>query len=147
MVDLISRLPKVTGAKGKYEPFIRRGPHLHVFGQLPREDGELKPIGKVGDQISIEEAQHAAQLCALHALAVMQNALGSFDAIEQLGHLNVYVASALGFGKHPAVADSASLVFYEVLGARGGHTRTAIGVYELPYGAPVEIDLCAFVKA
>jgi enamine deaminase RidA (YjgF/YER057c/UK114 family) len=146
MSNVFLKLPTPSPVGGEYSAYVKVGDRLHISGQLPREGGVVAVLGKAGRDVSVEEAQFAARLCAMNALAQIKVALGDFDRIEALGHLNVYVASAEGFNSQPKVADGASLIFKEVLGERGAHTRTAIGVCELPRGAAVEIDIVAYVR-
>jgi enamine deaminase RidA (YjgF/YER057c/UK114 family) len=114
---------------------------LHVSGQLPYEQGQITIVGTVGRDVSLESAKEAARLCALNALATVAAELGSLDRVAQVLRMTGYVASTPEFGEHPAVIDAASAVLVEVLGDRGRHARSAIGVSSLPRRAAVEIEI------
>ncbi|MEO7430133.1 MAG: RidA family protein [Acidimicrobiales bacterium] len=116
-------------------------------GQLPRIAGEVTCVGVVGDTVSVADAREAAAVCALNALAVLNEELGSLDRIERILSVTGYVASAPGFAEQPTVIDGASQVLVDVFGERGRHTRSAIGVSALPRGGAVEIELTAAVKS
>jgi enamine deaminase RidA (YjgF/YER057c/UK114 family) len=114
---------------------------LHVSGQLPYEQGQITIVGTVGGDVSLESAKEAARLCALNALATVAAELGGLDRVAQVLRMTGYVASTPEFGDHPAVIDAASAVLVEVLGDRGRHARSAIGVTSLPRRAAVEIEI------
>jgi enamine deaminase RidA (YjgF/YER057c/UK114 family) len=115
-------------------------------GQLPRADGTLQFVGRLGDDVSVEQGQQAARLCVLNGLAALAHALGSLDAIERVLHVTGFVACAPGFADQPAVVDGASALLADVFGERGQHTRSAIGVAALPRGAAVEVELTVAVR-
>jgi enamine deaminase RidA (YjgF/YER057c/UK114 family) len=110
-------------------------------GQLPRIGGELTCQGRLGDTVTVEEGHEAAAVCALNALAVLEEALGSLDRIERVLSVTGYVASAPDFHHQPAVVDGASKVLFDVFGEAGRHTRSAVGVAALPRGGAVEIEV------
>jgi enamine deaminase RidA (YjgF/YER057c/UK114 family) len=114
-------------------------------GQLPRIAGELVCCGRLGDTVTVEEGARAAAVCALNALAVLEEALGSLDRIERLLTVTGYVASAPDFHGQPAVIDGASRVLFDIFGDAGRHTRSAVGVAALPRGGAVEIEVIAAV--
>ena len=116
-------------------------------GQLPRIQGTLTCLGRLGDDVSVEEGRAAAAVCALNALAVLEAALGSLDRIERVLTVTGYVASAPDFHEQPTVVDGASRVLADVFGEAGRHTRSAIGVAALPRGSAVEIEVTVAVKA
>ena len=99
----------------------------------------------MGVGVSLADAQIAAQICAMRALALLRQSLGSLDRVDKILRISVYVQSAENFTQQSEVADGASAVLYAVLGAAGVHTRTSVGVYQLPKNAAVEIDLIAAV--
>ncbi|WP_144108242.1 RidA family protein [Paraburkholderia sp. BCC1886] len=117
-----------------------------VSGQLPREDGVLKYRGKVGGEISVEEAQHAAALSAKACLDALSLALSGLDRIAQIVKITGFVASEAEFTGQGAVIDGASRVLIDTLGERGKHARSAIGVQQLPHGAAVEIEMIVGLK-
>jgi enamine deaminase RidA (YjgF/YER057c/UK114 family) len=116
-------------------------------GQLPRIDGTLTCLGRLGDDVSVEEGRAAAAVCALNALSVLEVALGSLDRIERVLTVTGYVASSPDFHEQPAVVDGASRVLADVFGEAGRHTRSAIGVAALPRGGAVEVELTVALRA
>ena len=115
-------------------------------GQLPRIDGKLTCLGLLGDDVSVEQGRQAAAVCALNALSVLKQALGSLDLVERVLTVTGFVASAPGFTEQPAVVDGASQILSDVFGASGRHTRSAIGVAALPRGGAVEIEVTVAVR-
>jgi enamine deaminase RidA (YjgF/YER057c/UK114 family) len=115
-------------------------------GQLPRIDGELTCLGRLGDTVSVEEGRAAAAVCALNALAVLQAELGTLDRISRVLTVTGFVASTPDFHQQPAVVDGASQVLADVFGAAGRHTRSAIGVAALPRNGAVEIEVTVAVS-
>lgn len=112
-----------------------------VSGQLPRLNGEIQHVGRVGDNVDVAAAQQAAALCAHACLAALDKALGSRDRIAQVLKLTGFVASAPDFVRQGQVIDAASKVLMDALGPAGAHARSAIGVQQLPHGAAVEVEL------
>lgn len=132
-------LPEWVEAVGSYRPYVRHGDLIHLSGQLPRVGAVLEVTGTVGQDVDLEQARHAARLCALRLLSVAKRAAGSLDAVRQVVELTVYVHGSTGFTQHSEVADAASDLLEHVLGDRGRHARAAIGVAQLPKNAAVEI--------
>ncbi len=114
-------------------------------GQLPRIAGELTCLGRLGDDVGVEEGRAAAAVSALNALAVLEVALGSLDRITRVLTVTGYVASTPDFHDQPTVIDGASRVLADVFGEAGRHTRSAIGVAALPRGGAVEIEVTVAV--
>jgi enamine deaminase RidA (YjgF/YER057c/UK114 family) len=110
-------------------------------GQLPRIEGKLTCIGTLGGDVSVDEGAIAAEVCALNALAVLEQELGSLDRIERVLTVTGFVASTPDFHEQPTVIDGASRVLYAIFGDAGRHTRSAIGVAALPRGGAVEIEV------
>lgn len=131
---------------GKYATWVRHGSTLAVSGMTPRIDGVMQHRGQVGQQITIDQARSAAELCARRALACLAEGGGGLDHVAQVLALNVYVASGPDFGDHGLVADRASEVLVDALGDRGLSARVAVGVVSLPGGACVEISLTAALR-
>jgi enamine deaminase RidA (YjgF/YER057c/UK114 family) len=118
------------------------GDRARTSGQLPRDhDGNLVHPGVLGDDLSVDQGTEAARWCALNALAVLRAELGSLDRINRVLTLLGFVASAPRFDRLPAVVDGASRLLYDVFGAAGRHSRSAIGVAALPRGGAVEIEV------
>jgi enamine deaminase RidA (YjgF/YER057c/UK114 family) len=138
-------LPPVAAPVAAYIPAIRTGSLVYTSGQLPFVDGKLSVIGKVGAEVSIEEAKEAAKLCALNALAAVHDLVG-LDAVVRIVKVLGFVASAPGFGEQPVVINGASELFGEVFGDAGKHARSAVGVSELPRNTPVEVEIIAEVR-
>ncbi|ASR38416.1 LysR family transcriptional regulator [Prauserella marina] len=138
-------LPDVAAPVAAYIPAIRSGAHVFTSGQLPFVDGSLAASGKVGAEVSPEEAKQYARIAALNALAAV-NGLVGIDAVVRVVKVTGFVASAEGFTGQPAVINGASELLGEVFGEAGTHARSAVGVAELPLGAPVEVELVVEVS-
>lgn len=126
---------------GHYASAVRDGRTVYISGQVPRVGSTVMVTGRVGDQVSLDEAREAAQICALRALAILRQTLGSLDAIERILRIGVYVQCSADFTQHSEVADAASDLMHRVFGEAGVHTRTSVGVYALPKNAAVELDM------
>ena len=132
---------------GNYVPLVRDGHHLYVSGQIPRVGNTVVVTGAVGAEVSLVDAQKAAKVCVMRGLALLQRALGGLEHIQSVPRINVYVQSASTFTQQSEVADGASEVLFQVLGPQAGaHSRTSVGVLQLPKNAAVEIDLIASVQ-
>jgi enamine deaminase RidA (YjgF/YER057c/UK114 family) len=132
---------------GDYVPLVRDGTTLYVSGQVPRVGSTVVVTGRVGDAVELAQAQRAAKVCAMRALALLQRELGSLDRVRHILRVTVYTQCTADFAQHSEVADGASGLLHAVLGEAGKHTRTSVGVYQLPKNASVEIDLIASAKA
>jgi enamine deaminase RidA (YjgF/YER057c/UK114 family) len=115
-------------------------------GQLPRIDGKLTCLGRLGDDVTVEQGRQAAAVCALNALAVLEAALGSLDRISRVLTVTGFVSSAPDFHEQPAVIDGASKVLADVFGEAGRHTRSAVGVAALPRDGAVEIEVTVALR-
>jgi enamine deaminase RidA (YjgF/YER057c/UK114 family) len=120
---------------------VIHGGVARTSGQLPRIDGKLTCLGRLGDDITVEQGRQAAAVCALNALAVLEAALGSLDRISRVLTVTGFVSSAPDFHEQPAVIDGASKVLADVFGEAGRHTRSAVGVAALPRDGAVEIEV------
>jgi enamine deaminase RidA (YjgF/YER057c/UK114 family) len=140
-------MPQPTPPGGAYTPVVVHAGVAYVSAQLPRRDGEVVGIGKLGSGLDLAAGREAARLSALQCLAALEHVLGGLDRVERLLHLTGYVAAAPGFVQLSAVVDGASECMVEVLGARGLHARTTVGVAELPRGVAVEVAVVAAVRA
>ncbi|WP_067479122.1 RidA family protein [Nocardia amamiensis] len=145
LAELGLTLPPVVPPVAAYIPAIRTGSLVYTSGQLPFVDGRLSAVGKVGAEVSIEEAKEAARLCALNALAAVHDLVG-LDAVVRIVKVVGFVASAPGFGDQPVVINGASEFLGQVFGDAGKHARSAVGVSELPKNTPVEVELIAEVR-
>jgi enamine deaminase RidA (YjgF/YER057c/UK114 family) len=133
-------LPEPPASVGLYLPINQTGPLLYVSGQVPLTDGQPIRRGKCGENVSVDEAADLAWQCSLQALAIVRIHLGSLDLVKRVVRVAGYVASAPGFIEHPRVVNGASQILVEVFGDAGRHARIAIGVAELPFGVPVEVE-------
>jgi enamine deaminase RidA (YjgF/YER057c/UK114 family) len=138
-------LPAVAKPLAAYVPAVRTGTLVYTSGQLPLQAGDLTHIGKVGTEVTPEQAKVAARTCALNALAAV-DALVGIDAVIRIVKVVGFVASAPGFSGQPGVVNGASEVLGELFGAAGAHARSAVGVSELPLDAPVEVELIVEVR-
>ncbi|MGB4862814.1 MAG: RidA family protein [Tepidiformaceae bacterium] len=138
--ELGIELPAVPKPAGLYAPCVRSGNQLFVSGQVPMKDGAPALVGKLGAEVTIEQAAPLARQCALQALAIVRQEVGSLDNITKVIRVGGFVASAAGFTDHPRVINGASQVLLDVFGEAGRHARIAVGLAELPSGVPVEIE-------
>jgi enamine deaminase RidA (YjgF/YER057c/UK114 family) len=132
-------LPSVVPPVAAYVPAVQSGNHVYVSGQVPMVDGKLAMVGKVGAEVSAEDGKKLAQQCALNALAAV-DALVGLARVTKVVKVVGFVASADGFTGQPGVVNGASELFVEVFGDAGRHARSAVGMAELPLGAPVEVE-------
>ena len=138
-------LPTVVPPVANYVPAVRSGAYVFTSGQLPMVDGALAATGKVGAEVTPEQAAELARRCALNALAAIDGLVG-IDALVRVVKVVGFVASAPGFTGQPAVLNGASDVLGEIFGDAGVHARSAVGVAELPLDAPVEVELVVEVE-
>lgn len=134
-------LPQVAKPVASYVPAVRSGNLVYSSGQLPTKSGELPYRGKVGGEIDEDTAYEAARIAALNALAAIKSVIGDLDKIRRVVRVTGYVSSAMGFNEQPIVVNGASDFLVELFGQAGQHARTAIGVFQLPLDAPVEVEL------
>lgn len=139
-------LPPPPKPAGTYAPAVEAGGFLFVAGQVPLRDGRPLFSGKVGREVTPEQAYEAARLCALNGLAAAKAALGSLGRIRRVVRTVGYVASVEGFTGQPSVINGASDLLAEVFGERGVGARAAVGVAELPLGVPVEVEFTFEVR-
>ncbi|MEZ0091322.1 RidA family protein [Streptacidiphilus sp. EB129] len=141
LAELGLELPPVAPPVAVYVPAVRSGEFVLTSGQLPMVGGKLTLTGKVGAEVTAEEAKAQARICALNALAAVKSVIGDLDRIEQVVKVVGFVASAPDFTGQPGVVNGASELLGEVLGAAGVHARSAVGVAVLPLDAPVEVEI------
>jgi enamine deaminase RidA (YjgF/YER057c/UK114 family) len=139
-------LPQPAKPLAAYIPAVSVGDLIFTAGQIPLVNGELRSAGKVGRDVSEEDAVKAAQTCALNCLAAVKGVIGDLNLIERIVKLTVFVASAEGFTKQPLIANGASELLGKIFGEKGIHARSAVGVSELPINAPVEIEMIVKIK-
>lgn len=143
LAELGISLPNVPAPAAAYVPALRTGNLVFTAGQLPFVDGTLVATGKVGDDVTAEQATQLCRTAALNAIAAAASVAGGVDRLAKIVKVVVFVASAPDFTGQPAVANGASLLLQEVFGAAGVHARSAVGVAVLPLGSPVEVELIA----
>jgi len=141
LAELGIELPEVVPPLAAYVPATRSGHQVLTAGQLPLRAGELIATGKVGAEVTPEEASLCAQQAVLNGLAAIASVTDGIDAVRRVVRVVVYVASVPSFGGHPAVANGASELLGEIFGEAGRHVRSAVGVASLPLDAPVEVEL------
>jgi enamine deaminase RidA (YjgF/YER057c/UK114 family) len=135
------KLPDVVPPLAAYQPAVRSGDYVFTAGQLPMVNGTLATTGKVGAEVTAEEAKDLARTCALNALAAVKSVIGDLDRIKRVVKVVGFVASAPDFTGQPGVLNGASELLGEVLGDKGVHARSAVGVAVLPLDAPVEVEI------
>ncbi len=140
LAELGIELPEVATPLAAYVPAVRTGNLVYTSGQLPMVAGALSQSGKVGADVSQEDAKDLARICALNALAAVHSLVG-IDAVTRVVKVVGFVASAPGFSGQPGVVNGASQLLGDVFGDAGAHARSAVGVSELPLNAPVEVEI------
>jgi len=141
LAELGLTVPDVAKPVAAYVPAVRTGNYIYTSGQLPMRSGELMMTGKVGGDVTPEEAAECAQQCALNALAAVKAEIGDLAAIKRIVKVVCFVASTSDFTGQPQVANGASHLFGEVFGDAGVHARSAVGVPVLPLDSPVEVEI------
>ncbi|MET8172879.1 RidA family protein [Streptomyces clavifer] len=141
LAELGLTLPGVVPPLASYQPAVQSGVYVYTSGQLPMVDGKLAVTGKVGAEVTADEAKELAKTCALNALAAVKSVAGDLDRIARVVKVVGFVASASDFTGQPGVVNGASELLGAVLGDKGVHARSAVGVAVLPLDAPVEIEV------
>jgi enamine deaminase RidA (YjgF/YER057c/UK114 family) len=140
LAELGLEVPEVAKPVAAYVPAVRSGNHVFTSGQLPMRAGELITTGKVGGEVSVEDAVACAQQCALNALAAIRAEV-PLEQVVRVVKVVVFVASTPDFTGQPGVANGVSQLLGEVFGDAGRHARSAVGVPVLPLDAPVEVEM------
>ncbi len=140
LAELGLTLPIAAKPVAAYVPAIRTGNIVFTAGQLPIVDGALSRTGKVGGEVSVDDAKKLAEVCALNALAAVET-VADVNKILRVVRVVGYVNGVSGFTQQPAVINGASELFLHIWGEAGKHARSAVGVAELPLNAPVEVEL------
>ena len=139
-------LPEVSKPVAAYIPAKQTGNLVFTAGQLPMVNGELISKGLLGQDVEIDEANKAARICTLNALAAIKGVIGDLDRIKQIVRVVGYVASVPTFTQQPAVVNGASELLLEIFGENGKHARSAVGMAVLPLNASVEIELTVEIE-
>ena len=141
LADKKIELPKAAAPVANYVPVVVAGNLAFVAGQVTAWNGEVKFIGKLGKEYTVERGQQAARICGLNILAQLKNALdGDLDRVKRCVKLNVFINSVDDFTEQPKVANGVSDLMVEVFGDAGKHARAALGVNVLPLNVAVEAD-------
>ncbi|MFF4404853.1 RidA family protein [Streptomyces sp. NPDC001262] len=146
LAELGLTLPDVVPPLAAYQPAVRSGAYVYTAGQLPMVKGSIPVTGKVGAEVSPEQAKELAGVCALNALAAVKSVIGDLDKLVRVVKVVGFVASAPDFTGQPGVLNGASELLGEVLGEKGVHARSAVGVAVLPLDAPVEVEIVVEVQ-
>jgi len=141
LAELGLSVPAVAKPVASYVPAVRTGAYVFTSGQLPMRDGALITTGKVGAEVTPEEAAECAQQCALNAIAAVKAEIGDLTRVVRVVKVVVFVASTPDFTGQPTVANGASELLGKAFGEAGTHARSAVGVPVLPLDAPVEVEL------
>lgn len=140
------QLLESSAAKGMYLPGVRVGNMIYISGQGPFVDGKLALSGHVGAELTLEQGQDAARICAVNILSVLKNLLGDLDKVKQIANLQAFVNSGPDFHEQHLVVNGASQLLFNVFGEAGRHSRTAVGTSCMPFDMPVEIQAVVAVK-
>ena len=134
-------LPQVATPAGAYVPAVVSGNLVFTAGQIPLVDGKLAATGKVGRDLTAEQAKDIARICALNAVAAVMSVIGDLDRVKKVVKVVGFVSSDPSFSQQPAVVNGASELLEQIFGEKGIHARSAVGVAVLPLDAPVEVEL------
>lgn len=145
LAELGITLPEPAAPVAAYVPVVVAGGFAYVSGQVSSENGRTI-VGKLGDDMDVEEGQKAARACGLMLLAQLKSALGSLDRVERVVKLGVFVNCTADFSDQPKVGNGASELMQEVFGEAGRHARAAVGAPSLPLGVAVEVDAVVKIK-
>jgi enamine deaminase RidA (YjgF/YER057c/UK114 family) len=146
LAELGLELPAVAKPVAEYVPGVRVGDMVYVSGQGPIRGGKIVYVGRVGADVSVEEAYEAARIACLNCLAVVKSVAGSLDAIDRVVQVRGFVNSAPDFNDQPKVVNGVSDLLVQVLGDRGRHARAALGTSNLPSNIPVEVEMIVAVR-
>ena len=130
---------------GNYAPLVQHQSTIYISGQIPRVGSEVVIQGALGADVPLEAGQMAAKICVMRAVALLLKHLGSLDRVQKILQISAYIQSSVGFTQHSEVSDGASEVLYSIFGEAGVHSRTSVGVFQLPKNATVEIDFVVAV--
>ncbi|MBA3265849.1 MAG: RidA family protein [Nocardioidaceae bacterium] len=146
LAELGMSVPEVAKPVAAYVPAVRTGNYIYTSGQLPIRDGHLMLTGKVGGDVTSEQAVECAQQCALNGLAAVKSLVDDLSRVVRIVKVVVFVASTTDFTGQPGIANGASELLGDIFGEAGQHARSAVGVSALPLDAPVEVELVVEVS-
>ena len=141
LAELGLSVPQVAAPVATYVPAVRSGAQVFTSGQLPMREGQLMATGKVGSEVSPEDAMECARQCALNAIAAVKAQIGDLDQVTRVVKVVCFVASAADFTAQAQVANGVSELLGTAFGDAGVHARSAVGVAVLPLDAPVEVEI------
>ncbi|MCC8060134.1 MAG: RidA family protein [Clostridiales bacterium] len=145
--ELNITIPEPPTPVAAYLPsVIFQGNLVYVSGQDCRKNGELLYNGKLGKELTVSQGWECARQAMCNCLAALKYSIDDFDKVKRIVKILGFVASAEGFGQQPAVIDGASQLLISIFGENGKHARAAVGMYELPFGTPVEIEMIVELK-
>lgn len=144
--ELGIQLPEATAPLFHYVPVMLHQGVAYISGQVPRLNGEVPYPGKVGTEVTIEQARELAEICVLKGLSCLKATIGDLDKVAQVLKVTGYVQSAPGFSEQSKILDAVSELLEKIFGEKGRHARTAVGVAELPSNTPIEVDFIIAVK-
>ena len=144
--ELGFEIPQPPKPLAAYIPAFQIGDMVYTSGQVPIQNGELKYAGKIGEDLTVEQGQKAAEICVLNGLSAIKSLVNDLEKIEQIIKLTVFINSAKGFTDQPKVANGASELLVQIFGEAGKHARSAVGVNELPIDASIEIEMIVKVR-
>ena len=139
-------LPTVPKPVAEYLPAKQVGDLVYVSGQGPTRDGKAVYVGRVGKEVSLDEAYKAAEICALNCLAAIKSLVGSLEEVKEIVQVRGFVNSAPDFHDQPMVINGASTLLVKVFGDTGHHARAALETSNLPGNIPVEVELIASAR-
>jgi enamine deaminase RidA (YjgF/YER057c/UK114 family) len=141
LAELGLTVPDVAPPVAVYVPAVRTGRYIYTSGQLPMRNGELMATGKVGGEVSAEEAYDCARQCALNAIAAVKAEVGDLSLVKRVVKVVAFIASTPDFTGQPGVANGASELLGKVFGDAGVHARSAVAAPVLPLDSPVEVEI------
>jgi enamine deaminase RidA (YjgF/YER057c/UK114 family) len=144
--ELGIELPAAPAPLAQYVPARRAGDLVFISGQVPVAGGKFLHVGRVGQELTVEQGRQCARLCAVNCLAAVKGLVGSVDAVAEVVQVRGFVNCGAGFGEQPEVVNGASELLVQVFGDLGRHARAAVGVASLPRNAPVEVEMVVRVR-
>ena len=139
--ELNIKIDKIPAPAANYLPYIKSGNQIFISGQLPVKNGEIAFKGKVGNEVTIEEAREEAKICAINIIANLKEACdGDLNKVKKCVKLGIFINAIDDFAQHPQIGNGASDLMVDIFAEKGKHSRFAVGVSSLPFNVPVEID-------
>jgi len=146
LANLGITLPPPPPPAANYCTFVEAGTLALTSGQLPYQDGQLIYQGRVGAEVTAEQAYQACKLSTINAIAQLKHGLGELSRIKRIMRLECVLQTIENFHEHPPILDGASDLLMEVFGGKGKHTRTAMGIHDMPLNAATQIRLWAYIE-